>query len=298
MTTTTTPHTEPAPAPATATAPAAAPDTGPRTARRTVTAGELAEYRACARTGLPPARDGAPSPVHPFVLAHTLAEHTVTALTAHESAPVAVVHLGQEIRTTRPVRAGEHVTTHLTVLGARREARGTRLALRTRLSADDTVFAELLTSALLLGARTIEPFGDIPPAPVPGTTPGEPATTLRTLDTAAVHRYAHASGDLNPIHLDDQAARAAGFPAAIAHGMSLLALAAEEIADRYADGDATRISGLGARFAAPVTPGTALHLRLHPHDDAAVVRFTLTTDTGAAVKAGWATLTPPRKDAR
>lgn len=34
-----------------------------------------------------------------------------------------------------------------------------------------------------------------------------------------VRAYADASGDRNPLHLDDGAARAAGFPGIIAHGM-------------------------------------------------------------------------------
>jgi len=42
-------------------------------------------------------------------------------------------------------------------------------------------------------------------------------------------RYARASGDLNPIHLDGDAARAVGLPRAILHGMWTLAQAAREI---------------------------------------------------------------------
>jgi acyl dehydratase len=39
---------------------------------------------------------------------------------------------------------------------------------------------------------------------------------VRAEDVAA---YADASGDRNPLHLDDEVARAAGFPGVIAHGM-------------------------------------------------------------------------------
>ncbi|MGH8881642.1 MAG: MaoC/PaaZ C-terminal domain-containing protein, partial [Stackebrandtia sp.] len=37
--------------------------------------------------------------------------------------------------------------------------------------------------------------------------------------------YAQASGDHNPIHLDDAAAQAAGLPGVIAHGMYTMGLA-------------------------------------------------------------------------
>jgi acyl dehydratase len=40
--------------------------------------------------------------------------------------------------------------------------------------------------------------------------------SVRAVDVAA---YADASGDRNPLHLDDEVARAAGFPGVIAHGM-------------------------------------------------------------------------------
>ena len=41
----------------------------------------------------------------------------------------------------------------------------------------------------------------------------------RVVTRAAVKAYADASGDQNPLHQDDDVARAAGFPAVIAHGM-------------------------------------------------------------------------------
>lgn len=116
--------------PAEALAPAAA---------STVTAAHLAAYRDAVRSALPatdiPAARLA-SPVHAFVLAHAVAEQTVTALTAAETGPVSVVHLGQDIRCLRLVAPGERVTVRLDVLGARREPRGTRVALRSRLTGD------------------------------------------------------------------------------------------------------------------------------------------------------------------
>jgi acyl dehydratase len=263
-----------------------------RTAQRTASAAEIDAYRTAVRPGLPPAASGDASPVHTFVLAHTLADKAVRALTAGEET-TSVVHLGQDIRLERPVRAREQVTATLDVLGARREPRGTRIAVRTRLTGDDGVdFAELLTHALLVGAKNIEPFGDIPAASAPAPTGpvGEPATACHTLTPQAIRAYAHASGDLNPIHLDAEAARAAGFDTVIAHGMSVVALALEEIADRYADGDITRIDALGGRFSAPVAPGVPLDITLQPDDARTVVRFTCRTPDGPAVKSGWAHL--------
>ncbi|MEU6311895.1 MaoC/PaaZ C-terminal domain-containing protein [Streptomyces sp. NPDC047014] len=263
----------------------------------TVTEPQITDYRAAARAGLPAARPGQASPVHTFVLAHTVAEQTVAALTAAEPGPVSVVHLGQDIRTLRPVRPGEQVTVGLEVAGIRKEPRGARIALRVRLTGEDgpAPFAELLISALLVGAVLLEPFGDITgaaPAPAPQGT-GTPHSAVHELTGDSISSYAHASGDLNPIHLDESAARAAGFDTVIAHGMSVVALAVEEAVDRFAGGDSARVRGLGCRFSAPVAPGTPLEIVLQPDAGARLVRFTCKTPQGAAVKSGWIELAAP-----
>ena len=54
--------------------------------------------------------------------------------------------------------------------------------------------------------------------------PGEAIPPLRHRpDAGASRRYAEASGDHNPIHLDPAAARAAGLPAPILHGLYTMA---------------------------------------------------------------------------
>lgn len=56
---------------------------------------------------------------------------------------------------------------------------------------------------------------------------GEAIAPLRhTPDPDAPRRYAEISGDWNPIHLDPAAARAAGLPAPILHGLYTMALVA------------------------------------------------------------------------
>jgi acyl dehydratase len=68
--------------------------------------------------------------------------------------------------------------------------------------------------------------------------------------------YAEASGDRNPIHLDDEAARAAGLPGVIAHGMLGMAQLANFVV-AYA-GDHRRIRRLRCRFSGMVLPGDTI----------------------------------------
>ncbi len=58
--------------------------------------------------------------------------------------------------------------------------------------------------------------------------------------------YAEASGDPNPIHLDDAVARKAGLPGIIAHGMLIAAFVAERA--RRVAGPEWRMAKLQTRF--------------------------------------------------
>lgn len=71
-----------------------------------------------------------------------------------------------------------------------------------------------------------------------------------------ISAYAEASGDRNPIHLDDAAARAAGLPGVIAHGMLGMAHLANFVV-AYA-GDPRRLRRLRCRFSGMVLPGDTI----------------------------------------
>ena len=62
--------------------------------------------------------------------------------------------------------------------------------------------------------------------------------------------YAEASGDHNPIHQDEDVARAVGLPGVIAHGMYTLAAVARVVDDWV--GEPGRIVELSAKFTKPV----------------------------------------------
>jgi acyl dehydratase len=76
-----------------------------------------------------------------------------------------------------------------------------------------------------------------------------------------ISAYAEASGDRNPIHLDDDAARAAGLPGVIAHGMLGMAQLANFVV-AYA-GDHRRLRKLRCRFAGMILPGDTITFSGH-----------------------------------
>ena len=65
-----------------------------------------------------------------------------------------------------------------------------------------------------------------------------------------VGAYAEASGDRNPLHRDDEVARAAGFDRVVAHGMYTMGTLASWLVDWLGDPDA--LLRLHVNFRAPV----------------------------------------------
>ncbi|MEU2197964.1 MaoC/PaaZ C-terminal domain-containing protein [Streptomyces fimicarius] len=236
----------------------------------------------------------AAGPLAAFVLTHPLAERTVARLAAGHG-PYSLVHLAQEIELHHPPRPGAPLDASAALDAVRVEAKGTRLVLTTTLTdrATGAEQARLTAHILLAGIRAAEPHGTlVPTASVRPQTPGDTVSRDLAIDREWIADYGHAAGDLNPVHLDPEAARAAGFADVIAHGMSLVALAVEEAAERYADGDVDRVRAIGARFARPVLPGEATTLDLTPSAAGDTVAFTVRSGGAAAVKGGWLRLGP------
>ena len=75
----------------------------------------------------------------------------------------------------------------------------------------------------------------------------------RTVTVEQIKAYAEASGDHNPIHLDEAFARSAGLPGVIAHGMLTMAFVDQMVTDWL--GDRARLRRLEGRFADMVLPG-------------------------------------------
>lgn len=78
--------------------------------------------------------------------------------------------------------------------------------------------------------------------------PGEGLPELRvTPDKYLPHRYAGASGDFNPIHIDPEFARAVGLPGNILHGLYTMAQVARAHT-QAAGGDPRALKRLSVQF--------------------------------------------------
>jgi acyl dehydratase len=97
---------------------------------------------------------------------------------------------------------------------------------------------------------------------------GEPLLRVsQAIDSDQTYRYAHASGDHNPIHVDENMAKMAGLPGIIVHGLCTMAFASKVMIDHLCERDPRRLKRLRARFSRPVFPGQTITTAIWPHSD-------------------------------
>jgi acyl dehydratase len=87
---------------------------------------------------------------------------------------------------------------------------------------------------------------------------GGPIPELKvTPDKYLTHRYAGASGDFNPIHIDPEFAKAVGLPGTILHGLYMMGLVARSATD-VAGGDPKALKRLSVQFRGMGAPETEI----------------------------------------
>ncbi|WP_217168474.1 MaoC/PaaZ C-terminal domain-containing protein [Streptomyces sp. AC512_CC834] len=125
--------------------------------------------------------------------------------------------------------------------------------------------------------------------------PDRPAEHRLTVPThsrqAALYRLL---GDRHAMHIDPEAAKAAGMPRPFLHGLCTLAAALLPLADALGTHPADLVE-LEARFAAPVFPGDLLALRGWTGDDTGV-RFEASADEDRTVLSGGRARFAPDRD--
>lgn len=105
-----------------------------------------------------------------------------------------------------------------------------------------------------------------------------------------LRRYAEASGDLNPLHLDRDFARAAGFDDLVVHGMLNMARLGRVLTASFG---AARVRDFSTRFEGVLLVGqpTEITLRLVGHDrGVAEVELTMCTDDQRRIASGRASV--------
>jgi acyl dehydratase len=153
---------------------------------------------------------------------------------ACEAFPVSllgVVHTRNRIVQHRPLHVDDAGQIRAWLEGHRDTARGQELDLHTQVQVDgQVVWTETSTFLARRRDRSRPPRRGEAGLPNMQIPPRQDVTTSTFVVAPGVGReYARVSGDFNPIHIADVAARFFGFKRAIAHGMWSLARCAAEI---------------------------------------------------------------------
>ncbi|HEX2057580.1 MAG TPA: MaoC/PaaZ C-terminal domain-containing protein [Actinomycetota bacterium] len=168
-----------------------------------------------------------------------------------------LVHAAEEHVFHKPVRAGDVLTVTGSLESVEQKETGETFTVKgTETNQDGEVVAEVRGTMFIRGT------GSGSRAAASSESQREVVYEETTkVDDDQTFRYAEASGDHNPIHLDEATAKMAGLPGIILHGMCTMAMAAKGAVNGLAGGDPTRIARIGVRLSKPVLPGQELTTR-------------------------------------
>lgn len=158
-----------------------------------------------------------------------------------------------------PASADLLVNRHVVSVDDKGKEHGAMIVVQTdvRLAKDDTAVCTLGSTLIARGDGGFGGPGGSPPEPhtLPARDPDLSCTSSTRPDQALLFRL---SGERKPLHVDPQAARAAGFPQPLLHGECTYGIACRAVLNTICDYDHTLIIGFDARFSAPVYPGDIL----------------------------------------
>jgi acyl dehydratase len=173
----------------------------------------------------------------------------------------AILHAEQQVIVHRPLAPQGRVrgVTSVDRIDDKGRDKGALLYVRREVRDADTdeLLSTIVQGSFLRGNGGFRPAPQ--PSPRPEPVPDRPPDACLELPTspqqAVLYRL---SGDLNPLHVDPEVARAAGLQRPILHGLCTFGIAARAVLRLLCDDRADSLRGIGGRFTAPVFPGDTL----------------------------------------
>lgn len=155
-----------------------------------------------------------------------------------------------------PIKAGDTLQVETSLESVETKETGETFTVLTKLiNQQDELAAEVRSLMFIRGKGTSAKSDDGPPQEVL-------FETIQKIDDDQTYRYAEASGDHNPIHVDPEFAKnAAGLPGIICHGMCTMAFVSKAVLDAVAGGDPAKLKRIKVRFSKPVLPGQTVTTR-------------------------------------
>lgn len=134
----------------------------------------------------------------------------------------------------------------------------------------------------------------LPATPRPPDTPPDRSVEIATArNLALIYRL---NGDQNPLHVDPEFARAAGYPQPILHGLATLGIATHALLKACCAYDPARLTGIEVRYTSPVFPGDLLRTDIWFADGGARFRVVAANRGPVVIDGGSAQIAENRSD--
>ena len=204
-----------------------------------------------------------------------------------------LLHGGQHWEYARLPRVGELLqgTTTLADITEKSGGRGGRMRLVTLLNRYvDEQGAQVLDESMVLIDVEQQPEREVDDGAQRRAVPEAPAadwSASRRITRTDIVRYAGASGDFNPIHHDDEFARAQGLPSVFSMGLLQAGMLATDLGERH---DVSELSRFSVRFADRVWPDEVLSFRGTANEEGTQVDLDVRAEDGRVVITGTAQL--------
>ncbi|MBC7792531.1 MAG: MaoC family dehydratase N-terminal domain-containing protein [Clostridia bacterium] len=195
-----------------------------------------------------------------------------------------MVHAEEQITWFSPLRAGDELSVAADLLARDQRASGEAIIVATQVKNQRRERIAQTRSTLLIRNPKPASLRALRAETTRRVTPPQPTFSMQwQVDPDQAERYANASGDHNPVHLDNDAARKVGLKGRILHGMCTMAFAQRTVITKLCDSDSTRLKSLQARFVKPVFPGDILTCFGWPKEAAGQFGFEVRNQCGLVV---------------
>lgn len=210
-----------------------------------------------------------------------------------------LLHAEQVMEFLCPIRVGDRLLSEAEIIFFDDKRSGEFFDVEARCRRENGEMVYRARFSLFIRAEERKPQADLlPPLGRAGDDPEKISNSQKpdwsvaaevALDQA--QRYAEASGDNNPIHINEDFAKAVGFPGCILHGLCTMAMAQHAIIDQACDADPRRLKSMRGRFSRPVMLGDTLQTQARIFADSNKLAYeVLNQDNKAVIKEGRAVI--------
>jgi acyl dehydratase len=172
-----------------------------------------------------------------------------------------LVHGEQDMEFIAPMRPGDVITSTSKIATIESKSSGETMTLEILARRRGEVVQRTLFSVFIRGTGARAAAEPRPPEPERGA---PLFTVAQKIDDDQTYRYAEASGDQNPIHVNPDIAKMAGLPGIIVHGLCTMAFTSRAVIEKLCGGDPANLKRLRVRFSRPVLPGQTITTRIWP----------------------------------